>query len=250
MIRSEWIKLWSVRSTYWTLAIGMSLMAAIAGIFAGTADPKHTINPTNALQGGVLAQLAFGVLGVLSIASEYSTGMIRTTFTAVPARPKALLAKAGVLFAVLAVCGQAIAALSFFIARLVFSSRGVHLTISAHDTVLAISGMGFYICFVGMFGFAVGALLRTPPAALSTFFGIVFVLMSIVPSLLPSSLRDDVGKFMFLKVAQAMTQTVRDAADPDSAGLLSMGSAWLVCVGYLVAGIVLPLLVINRRDAK
>ena len=131
MIRSEWIKLWSVRSTYWTLAIGMSLMAAIAGIFAGTADPKHTINPTNALQGGVLAQLAFGVLGVLSIASEYSTGMIRTTFTAVPARPKALLAQAGVLFAVLAVCGQAIAALSFFIARLVFSSRGVHLTISA-----------------------------------------------------------------------------------------------------------------------
>jgi ABC-2 type transport system permease protein len=242
MIRSEWIKLWSVRSTYWTLAIGMSLMAAIAGIFAGTADPKHTINPTDALQGGVLAQLAFGVLGVLCIASEYSTGMIRTTFTAVPARRKALLAKGGVLFAVLAVCGQAIAALSFFIARAVFSSRGVHLTISGHDTVLAVAGMGFYICFV--------VLLRSPAAALSTFFGVVFVLMSIVPSLLPSTLRDDVGKFMFLKVAQAMTQTVRDAANPDSAGLLSMGSAWLVCVGYLLAGIVLPLLVINRRDAK
>jgi hypothetical protein len=249
MIKSEWIKLWSLRSTYWTFVIAALLMTGVAAAYAGLSDLKTFDTPTDALQGGVFAQLAFGVLGVLTIASEYSTGLIRTTFTATPARRKVILVKGGLLFVVLYVAGQLLAALSFFVAQAVFATRGVHFSIGDHGLAASVTGMGFYMCFIGMFGFCLGALLRHTTGALAALFGTVFVVMSIVPNLLPSSVRTGIGKFSFIRIAESLTTAGRLPHNADNSMLLSVPNAWLACFGYLAVAIAVPLLLINRRDA-
>jgi ABC-2 type transport system permease protein len=249
MIRSEWIKLWSVRSTWWTLGIATVLMVGTAGVFAATTDMVSMKAPTDALQGGILVQLAFGVIGAMFIASEYSTGQIKTTFAAVPSRRKAVMAKGAVLLAVLYVSGQAVTAASFFVAEAVFAHRGVHMSITGHGTALSVTGMGFYMCFVGLFGFALGVLLRSTAAAVTVLVGIVFLLMGLLPRFVPSDYSDTVGKFTFTKVAQSLVQTVRPPHAADSATLLSTGMAWLVCLGYLAVSIAIPVAIADRGDA-
>jgi ABC-2 type transport system permease protein len=249
MIKSEWIKLWSLRSTYWTLGIAAVLVVGVAAIFSSTIDVHTLDTPTDALQGGAFAQLAFGVLGVLTIAAEYSTGIIRTTFAAVPNRRKVILVKGGLLFAILYVAGQLIAAAAFFTAQAVLGSRGVHFSITDHGLAQSVTGMGFYMCFIGMFGFCLGALIRHTTGALATLFGLVFVVMGIIPNLLPQSMRESVGKFTFLQIAQSLTTAGRAAHSPDNASLLSVPTAWATCFVYLLVAIAVPLLIVNRRDA-
>ena len=101
-IRSEWTKLRSVRSTFWTLlaatVLTIGLGALISNGFAGnysssSPSDQATFDPTNiSLTGLILGQLAIGVLGVLTVTSEYSTGMIRTSLAAVPRRGRLLVA--------------------------------------------------------------------------------------------------------------------------------------------------------------
>ena len=249
MIRSEWIKLWTLRSTYWTFAIAALAMIGVAAAFAGSVDIHDVNTPTDALQGGVFAQLAFGVLGVLCIASEYSTGLIRTTFAATSKRRKVILVKGGLLFVVLYLFGQVLAALSFFTAQVIFRSRGLDFSIGDHGLAASVTGMGFYMCFIGMFGFCLGALIRHTTGALAAFFGIVFVVMGIVPKLLPHSVRDSAGKFSFVNIAQSLTTAGRPAHSADDVTLLSTGFAWLACFGYLAVALAVPLLIVNRRDA-
>src|ERR1051326_2747568 len=91
VIRSEWTKIWSVRSTLWTLLIGIVSTVGFAMLASwGTtsnldkmsAVDRATLDPTNVAMAGVaFGQLAIAVLGVLVVTSEYSTGAIRTTFT-------------------------------------------------------------------------------------------------------------------------------------------------------------------------
>ena len=249
MIKSEWIKLWSLRSTYWTLGVAAVLVIGVAAIISSV-TATHTLDtPTDTLQGGAFAQLAFGVLGVLTIASEYSTGLIRTTFAATPKRRRVILVKGGLLFAVLAVFGQLVAAAAFFVAQAVLGSRGYHFSIGDHGLAASVAGMGFYMCFIGMFGFCLGALMRHTTGALATLFGLVFVVMGIVPSLLPQRIRESAGKFTFLKIAQSLTTAGRAPHSPDNALLLSTPMAWVPCFSYLAVAIAVPLLIINRRDA-
>jgi ABC-2 type transport system permease protein len=105
VIRSEWTKLWSLRSTRWTLLVAILGMAGLGPLIAtiqmnrwnhmGPGDRLH-FNPINTGLGGYhFAQLAIGVLGVLVLSGEYSTGQIRSTFMAVPKRLPVLWAKAG-----------------------------------------------------------------------------------------------------------------------------------------------------------
>ena len=102
-LRSEWIKLWSVRSTTWTLialvALGVGLTALVCATSADwLASAEADESPTSFVTWGMMiAQLTAVVLGVLVVSNEYATGMIRTTVTATPRRSMVLVSKAIVL---------------------------------------------------------------------------------------------------------------------------------------------------------
>ena len=249
MTTSEWIKLWSVRSTWFALyvaAAGSIGLAATYALVAKTGD----VEPTDALQGAVFGQLAFGVLGVLAVSSEFTTGLIRTTFATVPRRRVVLAAKAGVLFGVLLVAGEAMSFAAFFTAQLLFWRRGVHFSLAGHDMALSVLGCGFYMAFVGMFGFCVGVLLRRTTAAVSAFVGIVFVGMGVIPALLPDGIRADAVRLTFTKVGEAMATPARTAPRMAADYVLGAGAAWGVCLLYLAVSVAVPMLVVTRRDTN
>jgi hypothetical protein len=116
--------------------------------------------------------------------------------------------------------------------------------------LISVVGGGFYMTFIGMFGFCVGVLLQRTTAAVATFFGIVFVGMGIIPNLMPERIQNDVARLAFLKVGQAMSTPARVLPPDAKDNLLSPGAAWGVCVIYLALAVVVPLLVVTRRDTN
>ncbi|MFD7624588.1 ABC transporter permease [Streptomyces sp. NPDC059851] len=174
-IASEWTKLVSVRSTLFTLGslvllvVGIGLLAVIE--IRSTAD---TLTPPTApaLFGLLIGQVAVMVLGVLTITSEYGTGLIRTTFTAAPGRARVLTAKylvfAGVAFA--AVAGS-VAAVGIASLILRDGSGGRH---GAGEWFHALAGC-VYVTLLGVIGLAVGAMLRHSAGAIAVMLGVVTV---------------------------------------------------------------------------
>src|ERR1700730_15657712 len=140
IVRSEWTKLRSVRSTYWTLFTAAVAMIGISGLLSAvfinrydslSAADKLSFNPTTfTLNGLLLAQLAIGVLGVLVITSEYSPGMIRAPFAAAPERRTVLAAKAAVFAAVTTVVGIVSSFGAFFVGQAILSNKGISAAIS------------------------------------------------------------------------------------------------------------------------
>lgn len=247
MIKSEWIKLWSVRSTWWALYVAVVAMIGIAATYSLVVEPREA-TPADALQGAAFAQLAFGVLGVLVVSTEYSTGLIRTTFATVPRRRVVIAAKSGLLFAVLLLVGQVAAFAAFFTAQILLGHRGVHFSLADDGMLISVLGSGCYITFIGMFGFCLGTLLQKTTAAIATFFGVVFVAMGVVPNLLPERIRDDVTRLTFLEIGQVMSNPARPLKPGAAGEQLGTGAAWGVCALYLAIAVVVPLLVVTRRD--
>ena len=110
LLRSEWEKLRSIRTTFWSLIITVVAMvgigAIVAAVHTGTRSGRGFDALSGTFTGVLLAQLAIGVLGVLTVTSEYSTGMIRSTFIAAPQRRAVIVAKAGVVGLVTFVVGE------------------------------------------------------------------------------------------------------------------------------------------------
>lgn len=249
MIRSEWIKLWSVRSTGFALYVAAAGMIGIAITYSLVAKIGE-VEPTDALQGAVFGQLAFGVLGVLVVSSEFTTGLIRTTFATVPRRRVVIAAKGGLLFAVLVAAGEVLSFAAFFTAQILLWHRGVRFSLVDHDMLLSVLGCGFYMAFVGMFGFCVGVVLRRTTAAISTFVGTVFVAMGVIPSLLPDRIRAEAVRLTFTRVGEAMATPARTTPRMAGDHVLGSGAAWGVCLLYLAISVAVPLLVVTRRDTN
>ena len=249
MIKSEWIKLWSVRSSWFALYVAAAGMIGIAVVYSLVVKPDEA-TATDALQGAAFGQLAFGVLGVLVISTEYNTGLIRTTFAVVPRRRAVIAAKGGLLFAVLLVSAQAVAFAAFFAAQALLGHRGVHFSLTDHDMLISVLGNGCYLTFIGMFGFCLGTLLQKTTAAVATFFGVVFVAMGVIPNLLPGTLKTEVARLTFLKLGEAMSSPARTLSRGAPGALLSTGAAWAVWLLYLAVVAVVPLLVVTRRDTN
>src|SRR5690348_1103845 len=170
VVRSEWTKIWSVRSTVWTLLIGVVSTVGFAMLASwGTtsslakmsAADRATLDPTNIAMAGVaFGQLAIAVLGVLVVTSEYSTGAMRTTFTSVPARLRVLAAK-GIVFAVIAAIVGTISAFgAFFAAMPIWANHGLATHLGDPGVLRAVLGGGLFMLAAGMFGFALGAIIR------------------------------------------------------------------------------------------
>ena len=185
LVRSEWIKFWTVRSTWWILPITVLMMAGLGWLVTwgsrqvppgggrGGAEP---IDAT--ILAGVmiaLAQLTIAVLAVLTITGEYSTGMIRTTLTADPKRLGALWAKTLVIVSVTFVVTTIGAALTWLLARWVVGDTS-SLDLANSETRRILLGAPLYLTGIALLAFALGALLRHSAAALATVFGLLLVI--------------------------------------------------------------------------
>ena len=182
VLRSEFLKLRTVRSTFWTLTVAVvsnvGLGAVTAGVLAGRLSASERVTADGvrlALAGIHLSQVAFGVLGVLVITSEYGTGMIRATLSAVPQRRAVLAAKA----LVFAVTALVVGTLSSFGAYFAFQAAlptgdGLKSTLAEPGVLRAMFGGGLYLAVLGLLGLGLGAVIRVSAGAIATLFGLLF----------------------------------------------------------------------------
>jgi ABC-2 type transport system permease protein len=252
VVRAEWTKFWSVRSTMWTflslivVTIGISALLCLA-VAANWDDIKPAdraqIDPVSqSLSGVFLGQMAIIVLGALVISAEYSTGGIRTTFTAVPQRLRLLFAKALVLAVMAFVAGVLTMFPSFWLGQRVLATAdaGIEVSLGDPNVLRAVLGGALYVAACGLLGFALGALLRHTAGAITVAIGIVFVL-PIVSNFLPGTWGENVGKVLNSGGAISNTRHIDGQLDPWT-GYAVFSLWWIV---LLTAAAIL----IRRRDA-
>ncbi|MFY9930168.1 MAG: ABC transporter permease [Streptosporangiaceae bacterium] len=247
----EWLKLRSVRSTPAILLIfsagmiGLSILVLKNEDYGSmSAADRATFDPTNdGFTGLIVGQLAFGVLGVLAITSEFASGMIRSTLAAVPRRPMLLAAKAVVAGTVMLVAGEILAFLTFVVGQAALGSSAPHAALGQPGVLRAVLMAGAFPALIGLIGLGLGAIIRNTAAAISALAGIIFVIpLVLVP--LGDHLHHAIGKFMPLIMASNSLVAVKPV--PDS---LAPGVAFgLLCL-YAVAALGIGGWLLARRDA-
>jgi ABC-2 type transport system permease protein len=244
LLRSEWAKLRSVRSTYSSLAVAVVAMIGYGAINAfsqaGAHHAAHLEPISTSLSGVLLAQLAIGVLGVLVIASEYSTGMIRSTFTAAPQRHSVIAAKAGVFGAVAFTVGTVASLIAFLVGQAILGVHGVSLT--APSAARSVIGVGVYLGLLGVLAVGLGTIVRRSTGAIAALFGLILVLPGLLLTL-PASIQDNVIKFLPGNAGQAIFTTGHQAST------LSPWAGLVVFALYAAAALALGVVVVRRRDA-
>jgi ABC-2 type transport system permease protein len=178
--RMEWTKLRSLRSTWWVLAVTVAGAIGIA-VTVGVNTRDATADLTNnALAGISLGLLLVGVLGVLVMTGEYSSGMIRATLAAVPNRPLVLAAKAAVFGMVALAVGEAAGFIAFFAGGAALPDRVPAPALGQPGVLRAVVLGGAGFCLVGLIGLGLGAIIRHTPAAIAVLVGGVYVLAQFV----------------------------------------------------------------------
>jgi ABC-2 type transport system permease protein len=251
-LRSEFTKIRSVRSTYWSLialivvtvgigaAAGASAAASTPGQLGAGFDPT-----TTSLYGLVLGQLIIAVLGVLTVTSEYSTGMIRTSLTVMPRRGTVVAAKAVVFGAVALVTGLVASFGAFFLGQALMSGRHLGASLGQPHVLRAVIGGALFLTVCGLLGLGLGLVLRHAAAAISAVVGLLFVLF-ILALQLPASWKDPVGKWVPLN---AGSQVWTAAASPASDHMFAAWTGFAVFCGYAAIAIAGGLILVRRRDA-
>ncbi|WP_430788936.1 ABC transporter permease [Actinoplanes sp. G11-F43] len=173
VVASEWTKLWSVRSTAWSLVAAAATVIGVT-VLSGRALLGYQPDVSSAdvvgvaLEGVTFGQLAVCVLAAMAITGEYGTGMIRNTLSTVPARSRLLLAKAAVVAAIALVTGVVGGLGSFLIARLVMGGPASEVSLADPGVWRALTGTGLYLAVLAVFALAVGTILRHSAATLAT----------------------------------------------------------------------------------
>ncbi len=220
VLRSEWTKLRSLRSTFWaltvTVVLGLGLGAAISAAAAhsyatSSTSDKLSWDPASvSLSGLAIAQLAIAVLGVLYISSEYSTGMIRTSLIAVPKRGRVLAAKSLVYAVVTLFVGEVISFVAFFLGQALISGHAPHAALGDPGVARAVVGAGLYLTALAILGVAVGTLPRHSAAAITCMVAVLFVLPGIAQAL-PGSWRHPVTEFWPTQAGSQLTSVYHSA---------------------------------------
>jgi ABC-2 type transport system permease protein len=201
VLRSELTKFRSLRSTIYTMATAAVLMIGIGALLSAVTASQYKMGPAGidpvsvSLDGTVFAVVAFGVVGVLMMSGEYTTGMIRSSLTAVPRRLPVLWAKlavfAGTTFAVSLVASF----ISFFLGQALLSGHHLNAAITAPGALRSVIGAALYVTVAGLTGVALAALFRNTAAAIATFAGLFFVIPPLA-GLLPASVSNHVAPYL------------------------------------------------------
>lgn len=221
VLRAEWIKLWSVRSTVWTLAalfgFGAGLTVLICATSAdGIASGEAGESPGSFVTWGMMiAQVTAVVLGVLAVASEYSTGLIRTTLAASPRRGRVLLAKCALLAAVLFVAGTATAFVGYLAGNSFLEAEGIGVPLDGDGVIRAMFGCGLYLAALGVFAAGLAFLVRHTAAAITLALALVFVVGNLV-MLIPGEVGEWITNVMPGNAGSSITYVVN--FNPDALG--------------------------------
>ncbi|MFI0008977.1 ABC transporter permease subunit [Streptomyces globisporus] len=246
-IASEWTKLRSVRATVWTLGVMVTLMLTLGvgtALLLAANDTNLAGEPALALGlfGVLLGSLCVITLGVLTIGSEYSTGMIRTTLTACPSRARVLAAKAIVFFSLVFVITTVTATVVAVFQTVILSGT---VAASGGAWALATVGVGLYIAGLGLLSLGVGAIVRHTAGAITIMIGVVLLPLVLAP-------------FMFAEALRGVQRFLVEYSIPNQLSALygttmtsSGPSAWeplLVMLGLVAVALGGAVALLNRRD--
>jgi ABC-2 type transport system permease protein len=247
VLASEWGKLWSLRSTFWTLLIAAATSVGISAVvaFAFATTPAGQLPSTfDALSPSLLSQeyavIAAGVLGVLTFATEYSTGLIRTTFAAVPRRDRVLLAKACAVGGTTLAAGELVSFVTFFLVQAVLSTHRQGVSLGAGGVARGVLANGLMLAVSGLLGVGLGAVLRHTAGAVAAFCAVI--LLPGLLALLPSPWNGRIGRFGLLEAAQQVV-----ALHPQP-GRFSLGWSLVVLLAWPAAALLAAAAGL-RRDA-
>ena len=252
VLLSEFTKLRSVRSTKWSLVVGFLLTIAFPVIFAFvTRSHWHSMSPGDrrgrhpldiALAGVNVAQLAIAVLGVLLISAEYSTGSIRSTFTAVPKRLPVLWAKILDYAVVSLVLTVPAVLVSFFASQAILHNIGrLQISFTQAGVARSVVGSAVYVMLVGIFALAIGAIVRNTAGGIATFAAIFFVLPPLM-NILPTSWNNAITQYLPSEAGRQLF-SLHHAAHS-----LTPLAGGLLFVAYCAATVAIAAVLLVRRD--
>jgi hypothetical protein len=266
VLKSEWIKVTTVPSTVILLTCTVVVMVGLAALFAwlqtttaqavsdgsipaefappaegpgSVAEGAQTV-PSSGLAFG---QLLIASLAVVLIASEWATGMIRSTMVAVPKRIPALLAKAVIIAVVAFVVGTISALLSYLVAQPILRTQDIDFALTDDGILVSILNTGTFLAFIAIISISIGMLLRNTAGGIVTAVGIVFVLPLIVQAL--SGLAEWIPKAARFLPVEAGTQMVALSTAEDQ---LTQWEGGLVMAAWALGLLVIALLVSKKRD--
>jgi ABC-2 type transport system permease protein len=255
LMLAEWTKLRTVRSTMWSLLLLVVLTLGFTALFTwltvsqwSKSDPGQRAqilaDPVSTILGAGLAfsQLTICVLGVLVMAGEYSTGMIRSSLLAVPKRIPMLAAKSVVFALLVFVVGELVAFPAFFIGAAVLHSR-VSVSLSDPSVLRAVVGAGLYLSVLGLFALAIGALVRHTAGAITGVIGFVLVLAPLA-QLLPGSFGKHVHAYLPSEAGHLIAQAHQGPSD-----LLTPWQGFGVFCLWTAILLTAAAYLLNRRDA-
>jgi ABC-2 type transport system permease protein len=251
VLRSEFTKIRSVRSTYWTLLVLVVVTVGFGALasFGSTRGPHGQLfDATQRTLGGLyISQLVIGVLGVLVISSEYSTGMIRTTLTTLPRRGLMIAAKAVVFAAVAFVTGLITCFVSFFLGQAIMSSSTEHisLSLSQPNVLRAVIGGALFLTACGLLAFGLGLLIRHTAGAITTVVGLLF-LLTILVNFLPQTWQNHLDKWMPADAGTQIWTTIPNQGQPP---LFAPWTGFAVFCGYAAIALIAAVILFRKRDA-
>jgi ABC-type transport system involved in multi-copper enzyme maturation permease subunit len=252
LVRSEWTKLRTVRSTLWTLGMTVFVGLAASGIATGvtrahwatmSAGNKAAFDPIEvSLMGAYLGgTLLLGILGILVMSSEYATGTIRATLATAPRRPMVLAAKVLVLGVVTLVVAEFTALASFLLGEEFLTAPARRDTLSSPGALRAVTSIGLYLCVVALLALGIAVLVRHTAGAISVYVGLILVL-PIMAGALPGSLQHQVLRLLPVEIGETLINNPGPGAFAPWTGLLIM-------CGYAVLALLLGAVFLVRRDA-
>jgi ABC-2 type transport system permease protein len=255
LLRAEWTKLRSVRSTMWSLLLLVVLVPGFTVLLTwltiaqwskadATTRAQIIADPTSTILGAgfQFSQLTICVLGVMVIASEYSTGMIRASLLAVPKRTPMLAAKAVVFAAVVFVFGEIVAFPSFFVGAAILHS---HAPVSIGDpgVLRAVVGAGLYLTVLGLFALGIAAIVRHTAGAITGVIGFILVLAPLT-QLLPGRVGKHIHAYMPSEAGHLIGQAHQAKND-----LLTPWQGFGVFCLWTAVLLAIATYLLNRRDA-
>jgi ABC-2 type transport system permease protein len=253
VLRSEWTKLRTLRSTRWSLLAALVAMAGLGPLVAAVQMSRwlqlepHERAAYDAINTGVggyhLAQLAIGVLGVLVISGEYATGMIRSSFMAVPHRLPVLGAKAAVFAAVTFVLMLVASLVSFFAVQAIVTQHGVQHSLGDPGALRVVIGTALFLTVLGVLCVGLGGLVRNTAGGIATFVGLLFVLPGI-SAILPSSINDAISPYLPINAGTTIATSTFDSTHH-----LAPWAGFALFCGYAAIALVAAAVGLLRRDA-
>ncbi len=242
-VHFEWIKIRTVRASFWTLVAAAGLMLGIGLIGANQvkvgASPALVLN--DVMSGVLFAQVAFCAFGAMAVTGEYATGTIGTSFTAVPRRTRLLCAKALVVWAVATVAGVLLSLASFVTGVAALPAGIPHPQLTSGSVLRAVVGLGIYLGILAVFALALGLFLRASAGAVTAATSITVVVPIVLLSI------GSLGKHIDTWWPTEAGRRILDVGTVPGTLPPLIGLAYFIAVA-VVAGAAAMVLT-NRRDA-